>query len=83
MKRFDERLSLIKSVLTDDSGYFEIKNIRKGNYFLVVWLTNNEATLHNYYLGLQVMKTNDIKSKNSIEINLGLDCLASEAKTIK
>jgi hypothetical protein len=83
LKRLDERLSLVTSALTDDSGYFEIKNIRKGEYILVAWFTNEEQTFHKYYMGLQVMKTSDTKSKNLIEIKLGLDCFTSEAKLIK
>jgi hypothetical protein len=81
--RFDERLSFVSSVLTDDTGYFEIKNIRNGGYFLIAWHTNDEEASDKYYVGLQVMKTNDTKSKNLIQIKLGLDCSTSEAKLIK
>ncbi len=83
LTRLGETVSLNYSTLTNDSGYFEINNVKKGKYALGVWLTVNEKPYFNYRAAITVKKSNDSKSKDLILVNLGLDCFTSEVSISK
>lgn len=83
LKRLDETQSLVSSVLTDNLGFFEIGNIKKGEYVLDTWLYVDEKPYFAYRIGLKVKKTNDTKSKSLIVVKLGLDCWNSEVSVAK
>ncbi len=83
LKRFDEEQSLVTSTLTNENGFFEIHNLKKGEYGLDVWLYVDEKSYFVYRVALKVKKSNDAKSNSLIVVKLGLDCWNSEASVMK
>lgn len=83
LRRPDETQSLVTSTLTNDSGSFEMSDIRAGKYLLVVWLTVEQQVYFKYFITLNLEKRmKDSKSKTLILIKLGTDCFKSEASVI-
>lgn len=81
--RLGEEDSLITSTLTDENGFFEINNLKKGKYGLDVWLYVDEKPYFVYRVALKVTKSNAKKSNSLIVVKLGLDCWTSEAGIVK
>ncbi len=82
--KVNNRDVLISSTITDKNGFFEIENIDKGEYRLVVWATTEKGlTLFTYDVIIRVDKNNIDKETNQlIYVKLGGDCFDSDAKLI-
>ncbi len=83
LKRLDGEQSLVTSTLTDENGFFEINNLKKGKYGLDVWLYVDEKPYFVYRVALKVTKSNETKVSSLIVAKLGLDCWTSEASVVK
>ena len=83
LKRLDEAQSLVTSILTDENGFFEINNLKKGKYGLDVWLYVDEKPYFVYRVALKITKSNETKSNSLLVVKLGLDCWTSEASVVK
>lgn len=80
-KVFDNK-SLIDSTITDKNGFFEIDNVKEGEYGLRVWATVEGNTFFKYDLILKVIKSNKKKPSKTIIVQLGVDCHSSSTKLI-
>lgn len=75
---------LITTVETDDKGFFEINDIKKGKYRLVVYfIVNGKAVAPKYDVILKVEKSNVSKSNQHIYISLAFDCSENIVKLVK
>lgn len=82
--KVNNRDVLIGSTITDKNGSFEIENIDKGEYRLVVWATTEKGlTLFTYDVIIKIDKNKKDKEINQlIYVKLGGDCFDSDAKLI-
>ena len=82
--KVNNRDVLIGSAITDKDGFFEIKNVNKGEYRLVVWATTEKGlTLFTYDVIIKVAKNKkDEETNELIYVKLGGDCFESDVKLI-
>lgn len=73
--------ALVKSVLTDEKGFFKIDNVKSGKYRLLVWFTIEGETYLKYNLILKVVE-NQKENNRVVYVRLGMDCFESDAKLI-
>lgn len=83
LRNFDEKETLVSSTITDKSGVFEFKNIKKGEYIFNTYFVFNDNLYLKYRAVVKVKKSNSLKSKPSILIRFGIDYHETQIKTIK
>ncbi len=84
LERLGSPVVLVATVETDEEGFFEINNIKKGEYRLVVHYIYNGVVLNpKYNLILKVKKSNADKSKKFLYVELAFDCGNTTVKLVK
>ncbi len=81
--KFDEKETVISTTATNEDGYFEFDNIKKGKYGLNVHIVINGMSYPPYRAIVKVKKTDSSKLKPSILIIYSGDCWDTEAETVK
>jgi hypothetical protein len=81
--KFGGHEALVQSALTDEKGFFEMNNIKKGTYRLVTWFTVRGQTFLKYDVILNVKRSQEQKTDKSVLIKLSADCFTSDATVIK
>lgn len=79
-----ESQELLESMKTDENGFFEFRDVKKGKYALNVYLliAGSTEVAPRYWVPLKVTRSNSTNSRRHILILRAFDCWDSEAKLV-
>lgn len=78
-----ESQEIVDSMETDENGFFEFKDVKKGNYALNIYLiVGSTEVAPRYWVPLKVTRTNSTNSRRHILILRAPDCWDSDAKMV-